>query len=154
MADASDTIRIADKTTVTYQLAVNSDGSINVVPLSSTGALSNVSITGIPTVSLVDTTIDDYEAVAASTTGVLGATGAVGDYLKRILLIPGSTTAAVGTVSIRDGSTATAMNIHVTSAAFADNKAINIDIGAKSVIGGWNVLTGANVSVIAFGKFT
>ena len=34
MADASDTIRIADKTTVTQQMAVNSDGSINVGGLS------------------------------------------------------------------------------------------------------------------------
>ena len=44
----------------------------------------------------------DYEAVAASQTDqVLGATGAVGDYLKRLIITVG--TAATAAVSIKDG---------------------------------------------------
>jgi len=152
MAHASDTIRIADKTTVTQQMAVDSDGKIGVT-ISSFPALAG-STNLIGKVDIANTDIDDYEAVPASTTGVLGSTGAVGDYLSRILLIPGSTTGAVGTVSIRDGSTAAAMNVFVTSAAFSNNLPISIPLGAKSVVGAWNVLTGANVSAIAFGKFT
>ena len=46
-----------------------------------------------------------YETVAASQTAqVLGGTGAVGDYLHRLVVTVN--TAATGTVSVLDGSTA------------------------------------------------
>lgn len=94
----------------------------------------------------------DYEHVAASQTDqMMGATGAAGDYLSHLLVIPAST--SPGEVSIEDGSTNRV--VFVGGASSASNLIpFVIPIGAKSTTGGWEVSTGASVSVIAFGDFT
>jgi hypothetical protein len=96
----------------------------------------------------------DYETIAASqTTQAMGATGAVGDYLAGVLIIPATT--AAGAVSIKDGSN-TAINIFVGggTTALTIVTPFYVQIGAKSAVGAWQVTTGANVSAIAFGNFT
>lgn len=96
----------------------------------------------------------DYEAVAASqSTQALGATGAAGDYLAGVLIVPGTT--AAGAVSIKDGSN-TAITIFVGggTTALTILTPVYVPIGAKSTAGAWQVTTGSNVTAIAFGNFT
>lgn len=94
----------------------------------------------------------EYETVAASQTAqVLGATGAAGDYLKGVLVIPATT--SPGVVTILDG--ATSIPVFVGGATSVANLApFLIPVGARSVSGAWKVTTGANVSVIGIGNFT
>lgn len=94
----------------------------------------------------------DYETVAASQTDqMLGATGAAGDLLYGLLVIPATT--SPGAVSIEDGAT----NIPVfTGGASSVSNLVPffVPLGIKSVTGGWEITTGANVAVIAVGSFT
>jgi hypothetical protein len=93
----------------------------------------------------------EYETVAASQTAqVLGVTGAAGDALTRLVIIPATT--APGLVTILDG--ATSIPIWVGGTVGADLKPFTVEIGMVSVNGPWKVTTGANVSVIGIGKFS
>ncbi|MDD2706349.1 MAG: hypothetical protein PHU07_13610 [Acidocella sp.] len=95
----------------------------------------------------------DYETVAASQADqVLGATGAAGDYLDQLLLIPAN--ANPGAVSIKDGAGAAITVFAGGAASVAVLDAIPVPIHATSAAGAWKVTTGADVSVIATGKFT
>lgn len=93
-----------------------------------------------------------FETVAASQTDqALGATGASGDFLKGLLIIPATT--SPGGVSIEHGDT----NIVVFAggaSSVADLKPFWLSLGIRSTLGAWEVTTGANVSVIAVGTFT
>ena len=101
-------------------------------------------------VSLQEDAFGTYETVAASQTAQpLGATGATGDYIKKLIIIPAATNA--GNVALLDN--ATSISVFVTG-TLADLTPIVIDIGAYSVSGAWKITTGANVSVVAFGNFT
>jgi hypothetical protein len=92
----------------------------------------------------------EYETVAASQTAqVIGATGAAGDYLKGLLVIPATTGA--GLVTILDNAISIPVYI---SGTLVDLKPFFIPLELISVSGAWKVTTGANVSVIAIGKFT
>ena len=96
----------------------------------------------------------EYETVAASQTDqVLGATGATGDYLEGLLIVPATT--AAGAVSIKDGA-GSAITVFTGAAVTALLTLIPfyIPIGAKSAAGAWKVTTAGNVSVIAIGRFT
>lgn len=94
---------------------------------------------------------NQYKAVAASqTTQALGATGATGDFLAGLLIVPATTGA--GAVAIKDGGN-TAINVFATG-TLADLTPIWIPLGIYSVAGAWQVTTGANVSVVAVGRFT
>jgi len=88
-----------------------------------------------------------YETVAASQTAqVLGATGATGDYLHRIVVAVA--TALTSTVSVIDGST--------TVLAIPANTPVgvySIEINAVSATGAWKITTGAGASVLAVGVF-
>lgn len=88
------------------------------------------------------------EAIAASQTNVvLGATGATGDYLHR--LVVAVATAATSTVSVIDGST--------TVLAIPANTPVgvySIEINGVSATGSWKITTGAGVSVLAIGIFS
>jgi hypothetical protein len=96
----------------------------------------------------------DYELIAPSQSAqVLGpgtATTKTGDILERLIIVPETT--AAGTVSIKDGADA-AINVFVAG-TLSDLHTINIPIGARSMTGSWQVTTGANVHVIAVGRFT
>lgn len=94
-----------------------------------------------------------YELVAASATAqVLGGTGAVGDFIQNLLIIP--TTTSPGAVSIKDGS-GSAITIFTGGAtSVADLKPFLVTLNAKSLAGAWSITTGANVSVLATGSFS
>ena len=97
----------------------------------------------------------DYEYVAASqTTQVIGpqsttSSRSVGDILDKVIIVPATT--AAGTVSIKDGGD-TAQNIFVTG-TLSDLKPHVVYLGVRSRTGAWQITTGANVSVIAVGRF-
>lgn len=94
----------------------------------------------------------EYETVAASQTGqALGATGAAGDYIAGILVIPATT--SPGNVLLLDG--ATSITVFTGGAtSVADLTPFFIQLGIKSVSGAWKITTGANVSAIGIGNFT
>ena len=94
----------------------------------------------------------EYETVAASQTAqVLGATGAAGDRVRRLIIIPA--TVSPGAVALLDNSTS--INILPGgSNSLTELKPIVVDLDMISVSGAWKITTGANVSVIAVGDFT
>lgn len=95
----------------------------------------------------------DYETVAASAVDqALGATGAAGDLLAGLIIVPATT--SPGAVSIKDGGGAAITVFTGGTTSVADLKPFFVPIGAKSAAGAWSVTTGLNVSAIATGKFT
>jgi hypothetical protein len=94
----------------------------------------------------------EYETVAASQTAqVLGATGATGDYLSGILVIPATT--SPGEVTLLDN--ATSIPVFVGGATSVSTLIpFFVQIGAKSTSGAWKLTTGTNVSAIGIGNFT
>lgn len=89
-----------------------------------------------------------YETVAASATAqVLGATGAIGDYIERLIITVA--TSASGTVALLDSGT----SIPIT-AANTPIGVYTVDLGMRSVSGAWKITTGAGASVIAVGQFS
>lgn len=96
----------------------------------------------------------DYEMVAASQTDqVLGATGASGDYLSGVLIVPATT--AAGAVSIKDGG-GSAITIFAGGGvtALSTLTPFFVPLGIKSGSGAWKISTGSNVSAIGVGSFT
>lgn len=95
----------------------------------------------------------EYETVAASQTAqVLGTTGGKGDVIEGILVVPATT--SPGNVLLLDGATSiTVFTGGATSVGSLAPFWIHLG-GIKSVSGAWKITTGANVSVIAVGKFT
>ena len=94
-----------------------------------------------------------YETVAASqTTQALGATGAAGDFLSHLLVVPAST--SPGAVSIKDGAGSAVTVFAGGSGSVASLVPFPVFVGAPSGAGAWQVTTGANVSVVAVGTFT
>ena len=94
----------------------------------------------------------EYETVAASQTAqTLGATGATGDLIGGLLVIPATT--SPGNVLLLDSATSITV---FTGGASSVTTLIPffIPLSIKSVSGAWKVTTGANVSVIAVGDFT
>jgi hypothetical protein len=89
-----------------------------------------------------------YETVAASQTAqVLGSTGAIGDYLHRVIVNVATT--GTSTVSILDGATSISLMSANTPVG-----TYSIEVNAASASGAWKVTTGAGASVIAVGQFT
>jgi hypothetical protein len=106
-----------------------------------------------PKVAEVVATPHNYETVAAGQTGqVLGPTGAVGDYIEGILVVPA--VVACGAVTLIDGATSITIFVGGGTTALQDAKPFYVKLGMKSVSGTWSITTGANVSVIAMGDFT
>lgn len=95
----------------------------------------------------------EYELVAASQTDqIMGTTGAIGDTIDGILVIP--TTTAVGAISIEDGGTNTP--VYAGGTVGADLKPFFIPLfGIKATTAtGWEITSGGNESLIVFGQFT
>lgn len=94
-----------------------------------------------------------YVTVAASATATVlqSSSGASGDYIDGILVIPAST--SPGNVLLLDNATS------ITVFAGGANSVSNlvpffIPLGAVSRSGAWKLTTGANVSCVAIGKFS
>jgi len=98
----------------------------------------------------------EYETVAASQTAqILGATGAVGDLLEAVLIVPATT--SPGAVSIRDGNGSDITIFTGGATSVADLSPIHVPLGLRCLAAttpGWKITTGANVSVIGIGNFT
>lgn len=93
-----------------------------------------------------------YETVAASQTAqALGTTGRLGDFLARLIIVPGTT--SPGVVTLLDDATSIALFVGGATSV-TELKPIVVEVGARSVSGAWKITTGANVSVIAIGNFT
>lgn len=94
----------------------------------------------------------EYETVAASQTAqVLGATGAAGDDLYGLTVVPETT--SPGQVLLLDG--ATSITLFVGGASSVSNLIpFEIPVFLRSVSGAWKITTGANVHVIGRGNFT
>ena len=95
-----------------------------------------------------------YEHVAASASAqVLGGTGAIGDYIHRLVCTV--TTALTSTVQIVDGTGAGILTHTVLPAAVGGGIGVyNIELNAVSANGAWKITTGAGVEVMAVGIFT
>lgn len=95
--------------------------------------------------------IYNYETVAAGQTAqVLGVTGGAGDYLRRLVIVPATT--SPGNVLLLDGATSITVFTGGASSV-TELRPIEIDMDTVSVNGAWKVTTGSNVSVIAVGDF-
>ncbi len=95
----------------------------------------------------------DFETVAASQDQALGPTGNTGDILLGLVITPATT--SPGSVQIGDGSTDTTIFTGgATSVADLTPIVINFGNGMRSTSGAWSVITGANVSVVAYGSFS
>ena len=94
----------------------------------------------------------EYETVAASQTAqALGATGATGDLITGILVVPATT--SPGNVLLLDN--ATSITVFTGGASSVSNLVpFLIPLGIKSVSGAWKITTGASVSCIGMGNFT
>lgn len=95
----------------------------------------------------------EYETVAASQTNqTLGGSGATGDLLTGVLVIPATT--SPGAIAIKDGGN-TAITVFAGGASSISSlHPFFIPLGARSGAGAWQLTTGANVSAIAVGNFT
>lgn len=93
----------------------------------------------------------NYETVAASQTDqVLGGTGAIGDYLHKLVCVV--STAATAATSIKDGS-GSAIAVLPNSPGGGVGTYV-LELNMVSVAGAWKVTTGAGVAVIAVGRFS
>jgi hypothetical protein len=117
------------------------------------GSVSSVQgVTGMTPFRVTGTSAE-YETVAASQTDqMMGASGAVGDTITGILVIPATT--SPGAVSIEDGSTNTPVFAGGASSVSNLTPFFIPLFDIASVSGGWEITTGANVSCIVFGNFS
>lgn len=127
------TQRVVLATDVALPTGTNSIGAVTNTPLTNMGA-------------------GEYETVAASQTAQpLGATGATGDYIAGVLVIPATT--SPGNVLLLDN--ATSITIFTGGASSVSNLVpFFIPLGMISVSGAWKLTTGASVSCIGIGNFT
>ena len=91
-----------------------------------------------------------FETVAAGVTNqVIGATGAAGDLLDFLLVVP--TSLAPGAISVKDGS-GTPIQVFAGGAGSISNLVpFAIPLALRAQSGPWQVSVGANMSVIAVG---
>lgn len=94
-----------------------------------------------------------YETVAAGQTAqVLGLAGAQGDYVERVVIVPG--TSAAGVVTLLDGSTSISLFAGGGTTALTDLRPHVVELNMYSKTGPWKITTGTNVTAIAVGDFT
>ena len=130
----------------------------------SSGGGHNVALEGITVLSAPATTTTpsipvqiapvntDYETVAAGQTAqVIGTTGAAGDYISHIIVIPATT--SPGNVLLLDN--ATSITLFAGGASSVSNLVpFVVALDMVSTSGAWKITTGTNVSVIAVSAFT
>lgn len=94
----------------------------------------------------------EYETVANNQANQpLGVAGAIGDRLDYLVVIPATT--SPGAVVIKDGATVVA-TFAGGAASVSTLIPFVMPVGAASVVGAWNITTGANVSAYGVGNFT
>jgi hypothetical protein len=113
--------------------------------LTISGAVTNTALTNFGA--------GEYETVAASqTTQSLGATGAAGDWIDGLLVVPATT--APGNVLLRDGAGSDITLFAGGASSVSNLVPFFIPLGMISGSGAWKVTTGSNVSCIGIGNFT
>lgn len=150
-ANGATVLRTALATDSPGIIATGTAGAASATVLSVQGVASMTPVT-VSNTPLTNFGAGEYETVAASQTAqALGATGATGDYLQGLLVIPATT--SPGVVTLLDN--ATSIPVFVGGATSVSNLVpFFIPLGMISVSGAWKVTTGANVSVIGIGNFT
>jgi hypothetical protein len=94
----------------------------------------------------------NYETVAAAATDqVMGGSGAAGDFLAEVLIIPATT--SPGAVSIKDGGGSAVTIFTGGSSSVSNLVPFSVPLGITCATA-WKITTGTNVSAIAVGKFT
>ncbi len=94
-----------------------------------------------------------YETVAAGQTAqVLGVSGAQGDFIHGVVIVPA--VAAAGLVTLIDGSTSIPLYVGGATTALLEVIPRFIELNMQSQTGPWKITTGADVSVIAVGNFS
>lgn len=129
----------------------SNQSSVPVTPLSTTNAGAALVKGGVGVVNGGST----YQHVAASQTGAVlqTSTGAIGDYLSHCVIYP--VTTAAGSVTVFDNANAAGTNVIEFATGTLSNLApIAIPVGAVSTAGAWKVTTGANETVVCYGKFS
>lgn len=127
------------------KLSLGADGSVTDA-LGAAGAVA-------AGVQRVVTAGRSYETVAASQTAqALGATGATGDTIVGLVIIPA--VVACGAVDLLDNATSISIFVGGGTTALTDAKPFYVPLGMVSASGAWKITTGASVSVIAIGSFT
>lgn len=126
-------------------------------PKGTAGALHVYSTNGVDHidsangVAVVEQGQFDYETVAAGQTDqVLGVTGAVGDFLHKVIIVVA--TAATAATSIKDGGGSAISLLPNSPGGGIGVYSVELNIVSKN--GAWKVTTGAGASVIAVGRFT
>lgn len=95
----------------------------------------------------------DYEAVGASATDqILGATGAKGDRLVR-LIVTVSTSGANGTCSIKDGNGSAIPLVAASTPIGVYSIELNM-VALAATTPGWKVTTGSAATALGIGDFT
>ncbi len=95
----------------------------------------------------------DYLAVAAGQSAkVLGTTGAAGDVLAGLLIVPASV--SPGAIAIADGGGAAITLFAGGANSVGSLVPFFVPVGARSLSGAWKLTTGASVSAVAVGAFT
>jgi len=145
---AAQNVTLAAGSAAIGKLAANSGVDIGDVDVTSLPALP----AGTNNIGSVTPAGTGYETVAASQTAqVLGATGATGDYIAGVLIVPATT--SPGAVTLLDN--ATSITIFTGGTDSVSNLVpFFVPLGIKSVSGAWKLTTGANVSAIGMGTFT
>ncbi len=120
-------------------LAFKTDGSATTQPVSNT-PLTNMGA-------------GEYETVAASQTDqAMGATGATGDFLAGVLLVPSSLNP--GAVSIKDGAGSAITIFAGGTASILTLHPFFVPLGMISAAGAWKITTGSAITAIGVGNFT
>jgi hypothetical protein len=132
--------------------SVNANGQTTMANSAPVVIASNQTAVPVSNTPLTNFGAGEYETVAASQTAqALGATGATGDYISGLLVVPATT--SPGNVLLLDN--ATSITVFAGGASSVSNLVpFFIPLGMISVSGAWKVTTGANVSVIGIGNFT
>lgn len=119
------------------------------VPVALASNQSSIPVTNTP---LTNFGAGEYETVAASQTAqVLGPTGATGDYISHLVVIPANLNP--GNILLLDNATSITLFAGGTGSVTTLHP-FTIDLRMISVSGAWKVTTGASVSVIGVGNFT
>lgn len=156
---ATDDPQIGTKVTAITALATGGSGIIgwlsqiwNELQARLPASLGPKARTSALAVTVADLGAGEYETVAASQTAqTIGATGATGDYISHLLVIPEST--SPGAVALLDN--ATSITVFAGGAdSVGSLLPFTIPLAMISASGAWKVTTGANVHVIAVGNFT
>src|ERR1700761_5395666 len=94
----------------------------------------------------------DYQDVAPlQTNRALGGTGDVGDELASLILLPSTT--SPGAVTLKDGDGTPMVLFPGGAGSLTSLAPIPVPLNIKSRNGAWTVTTGADVSVLATGRF-